>query len=107
MPTNILFRYALPTHHQLLLCLIENKRIENPVLLTSLDLGNLDQLWVNILQSYVYVCYQIGSVCDTGNIRVVPGLSLYPWLTERLGVEVVRMVIQQVQDDDSDDEDIG
>lgn len=61
MPDNILHKFPLPTNPQLILALIENKRLQNNQLV-NLDTREVDEIWAMILQSYSFIVYGVGNV---------------------------------------------
>jgi len=60
-------------------------------------LSEVDENWSNILQSYSFIVYGVGQVTDSQNIKVVAGLSLYPWLREQFGVDIVKKVLKTIE----------
>ena len=37
-------------------------------------------VWAMILQSYSYIVYGIGNVSEPKDLKLVTGVSLFPWL---------------------------
>lgn len=59
MPEQILHYYPYPTNQELLLCLIENKKL-TPDQISMLPTNQIDIQWNLILQSYTSFVYGIG-----------------------------------------------
>lgn len=92
MPEPILFRYPYPVNPEILLCLIENKKIPGDML-GGLNLSGIDRQWALILESYTSFIYGVGQICDLGQLKMLNGVSLYPWIEQRMGLDVLKRVL--------------
>jgi hypothetical protein len=79
MPMELLKRYPYPSNPELLLCLIENKKLDQGEL-SGLNTAQVDEQWGLILQSYTALVYGCGSLCDIRALKMLNGVSLYPWI---------------------------
>lgn len=61
MPYNIFTKFPIPLHQELILCIIENKKLSVNEL-GCLNTSQVDNNWALILQSYSFVVYGIGEV---------------------------------------------
>jgi fumarate reductase subunit D len=59
MPIELLRRYPYPNHPQLILCLIENKRLEVGEIY-RLDTSQVDQAWLPYIVGYTQLIYGVG-----------------------------------------------
>jgi hypothetical protein len=59
--------------------LIENKKLRADEL-SSLGNTPMDGQWRMILQSYTALVYGVGSVSDPEQLKLMSGVSLYPWV---------------------------
>lgn len=96
LPDSILHKYPYPLHSELILALIENKRLAlNDI--GKLDTSLVDGIWVQYLQSYKSIVYGEGAVTNPQNLKSITGVSLYPWLTNFFDVNLVKIVLSQIQ----------
>ena len=103
MPDTILHQYPYPTNPELILCLIQNKKIPAQSL-GSLNISNIDSQWNLILQSYTAFVYGIGEICSINQLKMLNGVSLSPWIENQLGVEVIKRVIFAIEDEEAADD---
>lgn len=59
--------------------MIENKKLDQGQL-AALNTSEVDTQWELIIQSYAFVVYGMGSICDTRDLKMQSGISLYPWI---------------------------
>ncbi len=104
LPDNVLHKYPYPLHSELILALIENKRLDlNQV--TQLDTNLVDNNWAQYLSSYTTIVYGSGIVNSCQNLKAITGVSLYPWLVQCFDVYLVKIVLSQIQSEEEEDED--
>lgn len=99
----MLRNYPWPTHPQLILALIENQRISAQEL-GCLDTSQVNQIWSPYLSSYSAVVYGIGSLCNPQDVKSIVGVSLFPWLKEGVTPELVKMIIDSIDEENEDEE---
>lgn len=102
-PDQVLRNYPWPTHPQLILALIENQRISAQEL-GSLDTSQVNQIWSPYLSSYSAMVYGIGSLCNPRDVKSIVGVSLFPWLKEGVTAELVKMIIDSIDEENEDEE---
>jgi hypothetical protein len=66
--------------------------------LGSINTSDIDKQWGFILQSYAAVVYGLGEVCDIQNLKMLNGVSLYPWIEYKFSVEVVKRLMATLED---------
>jgi hypothetical protein len=86
--------------------LIENKRLA-PNEITQLNTSLVDSIWAQYLESYKAIVYGSGTATNTQNLKIITGVSLYPWLVQCFDTQLVKIVLGQIQfkeeDEDFDD----
>ncbi len=75
---------------------MENKKIL-PADLVNLNTSNIDANWSMILQSYSFLVYGIGQVTEPKNLLKVTGVSMYPWLKEKMNVDIVKKTVSMIE----------
>ena len=104
MPMEILMRYRYPTHPELLLCMIENQKIP-PADLTSLDTSQVGSVWNPYLKSYCSLMFGVGELVHPKELKLIVGLSLYPWLKMGVTPQLVKLVVNSIEKEEEDDQD--
>lgn len=79
MPQEIVHKYPYSRNPEVILCMIENKKLSQADL-SNLNTSEIDSQWNLILQSYTAVVYGLGEVCDPKQLKMLDGVSLYPWI---------------------------
>lgn len=92
MPDDILKRYPYPTHPELLLCLIENKRL-SPGEIFRLDTSQVGEIWLPYITGYTFLLYGVGALAPAAALRPITGVSLFPWLQGVPEPELVRLIV--------------
>lgn len=113
MPIELLRRYPYPSHPQLLLALIENKRL-TPEEAASLAFLNIDEIWRPYVLAYLHALYGIitlteeefTSLTDPARLHPIAGLSLFPWLQRPLSPHLVRLIVNAYEAEKEEEEDI-
>ena len=99
LPDNILHKYPYPIHSELILALIENKRLSlNDI--GQLNTSLVDGIWAQYLQSYKAVVYGEGTVTSPQNLKTITGVSLYPWLFNFFDSNLVKVMLSQIHSED-------
>jgi hypothetical protein len=99
LPDNILRKYPYPIHSELILALIENKRLSlNDI--GQLNTSLVDGIWAQYLQSYKAVVYGEGTVTSPQNLKTITGVSLYPWLFNFFDSNLVKVMLSQIHSED-------
>lgn len=57
----------------------------------------VDNIWAQYLQSYKFIVYGYGNITDPQGLKLVTGVSLYPWLANHFDINVVKIVLSQIQ----------
>jgi hypothetical protein len=104
MPLELLHQYPYPSNPELLLCLIENKKLEHSEL-SALNISQVDEQWSFILQSYTSFVYGLGSICDIRSLKMLNGVSLSPWIHSNCDMEVIKRLLAMLEDEEAEDED--
>ena len=104
MPSDILMRYRYPTHPELLLCMIENQKVP-PGDLASLDTSQVPAVWSPYLKSYCALVYGVGELAHPQELRLITGVSLFPWLKHGVTPELVRLVVNSIENEEEEDQD--
>ena len=104
MPDQILHNYPYPTKPELVLCMIENKKL-SPEALQFLDTSEFDQQWSSIVQSYTSVIYNTCEVSNPNSLNLIAGISFYPWIEHRLCTGVVKRILFILNDEEQGDDD--
>ena len=104
LPDNILHKYPYPIHSELILALIENKRLSlNDI--GQLNTSLVDGIWAQYLQSYKAVVYGEGTVTSPQNLKTITGVSLYPWLFNFFDFNLVKVMLSQIHSEDEEGND--
>ena len=105
-PDQVLRNYPWPTHQELILALIENRRISAEEL-GGLNTSSVNELWSTYLSAYSWVVFNIGGLSDPQAVRGIVGVSLFPWLKEGINPALIKIIADSVDDEyaDNDDED--
>lgn len=103
MPDQILHQYPYSSNPEIILCMIENKKL-NQSQLNNLNTSEIDVQWKLILQSYTSVAYGIGQVCPVSDLKMLTGISLLPWIENSFDVEVVKKVMNALEEEEGEDE---
>lgn len=104
LPDNVLHKYPYPLHSELILAMIENKRL-NLDQITQLDTSLVDNIWAQYLSSYKTIVHGSGSVNSSQTLKTITGVSLYPWLDQCFDVYLVKIILSQIQSEEEEDED--
>lgn len=96
MPPQLLQRYPLPRHQQLLLCLIENKRLD-PQQFGRLDTSMVDAQWSPYLTGYSYFVYGIGELAPVRLLKPIVGVSLAPWLQQGITLDLLKLTLNSIE----------
>jgi hypothetical protein len=71
--------------------------------LEAINTSQIDKQWGLILQSYTAVVYGLGEVCEIQNLKMLNGVSLYPWIEYKFNVEVVKRLMATLEDQEAED----
>jgi hypothetical protein len=94
-PDQVLRSYPWPHHQQLILALIENRRLE-PQELTVLNTTEVYPNWSPYLAAYSRIVYNVGGLADPQGIHGIVGVSLFPWLKEGISPQLVKLITDSI-----------
>ena len=99
LPDDILHKYPYPFHSELILALIENKRL-NPGQIAQINTSLVDNVWAQYLESYKALVYGVGSVTNPQYLKSITGVSLYPWLVSYFDTHLVKIILSRIQSEE-------
>ena len=102
-PDHVLRNYPWPRHQELILALIENKRI-SPQELSTFDTSQVTPSWSAYLSAYSLVVFNVGQLCPPENLSRIVGVSLFPWLQEGISIPLVKLITNSIEDEEDDDD---
>lgn len=50
--------------------------------------------------------YGVGEICNLSQLKMLNGVSLYPWIEHRMDLDVVKRVLFMIEDEEGDDDDL-
>jgi hypothetical protein len=95
-PDHVLRNYPWPKHSQLILALIENRRLSQQEL-NCIDTSQVDMIWTPYLSSYSCMVYDVGNLSNPSEIRSILGVSLFPWLKQGVCAELVKLTLNSIE----------
>jgi len=50
--------------------------------------------------------YGVGNLCHPTNLKSIIGVSLYPWLKDGLTPQIIKLIVNSIEDEEEDDDDL-
>jgi hypothetical protein len=70
--------------------------------LGSLNTSEVDAIWTPYLSAYSWVVYGVGGLSGLREVSSIVGVSLFPWLKEGLNADIVRLIVNSIEDGEDD-----
>lgn len=65
----------------------------------------VNENWTQYLLTYTFMSFGQGQVTDPQNLKSITGISLFPWLKESFGLPIVKILLNQFQSEEDQDDD--